>query len=144
MPANSTLMTSVPSVTNTSVLGIQCVSPAVSSRPPADDLRTYSDELTLHMVDWFRKVPHDHILCKLLLTCLDDHLWTFSFAGMKCDRLLRAAGNSRTTTPCLPMKRNFTRTKPTPGERQYRHRHHRKHNRFLPTHTHATYLQSPH
>src|SRR6185436_6156048 len=64
MPANSTLMTSVPSVTYTSVLGIQWVSPA-NSRRPASCLRRYSDELTLHMADCFRRVPHDHRLCKL-------------------------------------------------------------------------------
>src|SRR5258705_11573694 len=69
MPASSTLITRVPSVTYTSVLGIQCVSPADSSRPPEQALRTYSDELTLHMVDWFRRVPHDYWLRKLLLTC---------------------------------------------------------------------------
>src|SRR5258706_11067161 len=81
MPANSTLMTSIPSVTNTSVLGIQCVSPADSSRPPEHALRTYSDELTLHMVDWCRRVPHDYWLCKLLLACFDDDFWPLSFTG---------------------------------------------------------------
>src|SRR5574341_2458112 len=80
MPANSTLILSVPSLTKTSVLGIQCVSPAGSRRPPAV-LRTYSDELTLHMLGCVRTVSHAHKLCKLLLTRFDEHLRTLPFSS---------------------------------------------------------------